>query len=142
MNGDQIERLLRNVKEFDGVFSVDNLPDEPRLLVCNLDPSHRSGSHWICIYVDDKTVGEYFDSLGRAPDGALECYMNSKCSSWTYSRRQLQSILSAFCGHYCVYFCLLRSRGLTMNNIVASFSSDTAFNDYYVHSFVCRSVSK
>ena len=58
---------------------------------------------WIS-HVDDKTVGEYFDSLGRASDGALECYMNSKCSSWTYSRRQLQSILSAFCGHYCVYF--------------------------------------
>ena len=44
----------------------------------------------------DETVGEYFDSLGRAPDRALECYMNSKCTNWTYSRRQLQSILSAF----------------------------------------------
>ena len=29
-----------------------------------------------------------------------------------------------------------------MNNIVASFSSNTAFNDYYVHSFVCRNASK
>jgi len=29
-----------------------------------------------------------------------------------------------------------------MNNIVASFSNDTAFNDYYVHSFVCRTLKK
>jgi len=29
-----------------------------------------------------------------------------------------------------------------MNNIVASFSNDTAFNDYYVHSFVCRNSKK
>jgi len=29
-----------------------------------------------------------------------------------------------------------------MNNIVASFSHDTAFNDYYVHSFVCRTLKK
>jgi len=141
MNGHQIERLLRNVKEFDGVFSIDNLPDKPTLLVCNLDPSHKSGSHWICICVSG-IVGEYFDSLGRAPNRTLEHYMSSKCSNWTYNRCQLQSVLSAFCGHYCVYFCLLRSRGLAMNNIVASFSSDTAFNDYYVHSFVCRSLSK
>ena len=143
MNGEQIERLLRNIKEFDGVFAIDNLPDNPRMLVCNLDPSHRSGSHWICICVNG-TVGEHFDSLGRAPNLLLERerYMIAKCSKWTYNRRQLQSVLSAFCGHYCVYFCLLRNRGITMNNIVASFSSDIAFNDYYVHSFVCRNASK
>ena len=88
------------------------------------------------------TVGEYFDSLGRAPNLLLERYMVAKCSKWTYNRRQLQSVLSAFCVHYCVYFCLLRNRGITMNNIVASFSSDTAFNDYYVHSFVCRNALK
>ena len=106
MDGEQIERLLRNIKEFDGVFAIDDLPDNPRLLVCNLDPSHRRGSHWICICVNG-TVGEYFDSLGRAPNLLLERYMIakcSKCSKWTYNRRQLQSVLSAFCRHYCVYF--------------------------------------
>jgi len=35
-----------------------------------------------------------------------------------------------------------KSLGLTMNNIVASFSCDTAFNEYYVYSFVCRNASK
>jgi len=37
---------------------------------------------------------------------------------------------------------MLRSRGVSMNNIVASFSNDTAFNDYYVDSFECRNLKK
>jgi len=61
----------------------------------------------------------------------LECYMNVVCSSWTYNSRQLQSVLGDW-----VYFCALRSTGLTMNNIVASFTNNTAFNDYYVHLLV------
>ena len=140
INGEQIKRLLRNTRQFDGVFSSDTLPSWPRLLVNNTDPSHRNGTHWICIYVDGENgTGEYFDFLGRAPNETFHRYMNAVCSSsWTYNSRQLQSILSAFCGHYCVYFCALRSGGLSMSNIVATFSNDTAFNDYYVHSFSCR----
>jgi len=30
------------VRDFDGVFSIDNLPDDPHLLVCNTDlPTNR-----------------------------------------------------------------------------------------------------
>ena len=91
------------------VFSSDALPADPRLLVCNLDQSHREGTHLICIYVDGETgTGEYFESLGRPPIESLERYMNGACScNWYYNDRQLQNILSAFCGYYCVYFCML-----------------------------------
>ena len=123
MDGKQIEQLLRNSRQFDGVFSSDTLPASPRLLVCNLDPSHRKGTHWICIYVGENGSGEYFDSLGHPPNKTLERYMNVVCSSWTYNSRQFQSILSAFCGQCCVYFCALKSKGLTVNNIVASFTN-------------------
>jgi len=38
MNFDEIERFLRaRVRDFDGVFSIDNLPDDPHLLVFNKD---------------------------------------------------------------------------------------------------------
>jgi len=40
MNSDEIDRFLRaRVRDFDGVFSIDTLRDDPRLLVCNTDPS-------------------------------------------------------------------------------------------------------
>ena len=39
MNSVEIDRFLRpRLRGFDGVFSIDNLPDDPRLLVCNTDP--------------------------------------------------------------------------------------------------------
>ena len=64
-------------------------------------PSNKPGDHWICIHVDKHAdVGEFFDSLGRPPDTVLKRYMDAACKHWTYNSRQLQSVVSAFCGHY------------------------------------------
>ena len=67
MNTAEIDRILRRegARDFDGVFSVDTLPDRPRLLVCNTDPSHRSGRHWVAICVKD----------GRRPSAEFERYI-------------------------------------------------------------------
>jgi len=135
MNTDEIERKLS--RRIDGVFSIDTLPDKPRLLVCNTDPSDKPGQHWVCIHVEDGR-GEYFDSFGRRPTTLFERYLNRHCCSWTFNDRQLQSVVSKFCGHYCIYYCMLRSRGVDMRKIVSSFSSDTGLNDALVHGFVCR----
>jgi len=142
MNTDEIRRALRGTKNFDDVYSIDTLPPRPRgLLVCNTQPSNKPGDHWICIHVDKHAdVGEFFDSLGRPPDTVLKRYMDAACKHWTFNSRQLQSVVSAFCGHYCIYFCVLRSRDITMNEIVASFSNDTGFNDCMMHAFVCRNI--
>jgi hypothetical protein len=139
MNTEQIDRILkRNIDYFDGVFSCDRLPDRPRLLVSNTDPANRPGQHWIAIFVDCDGRGEYFDSFGCEPSDIFRRYMNRYCVNWTYNHRQLQSVVSRFCGHYCVYYCLLRSRGLDMCKIVSSFTNDTGFNDIMVHEFVCN----
>jgi len=45
MNLEEIERALRHVRDFDGVFDAGNLPDKPHLLVANNDPSSRPGRH-------------------------------------------------------------------------------------------------
>jgi len=48
MNGEDIERAVRRrMRRFDGVFTADRLPNDPCLLVCNTDPSHRLGEHWV-----------------------------------------------------------------------------------------------
>ena len=139
MNTDEIDRVLRaHLRDFDGVFSIDNLPEDPRLLVCNTDPSDRPGRHWIAIYVDENGRGDFFDSFGRRPNAYFERYMNRHCLTWNFNDVQLQSIVSKFCGHYCIYFCILRSRGFDMRRIVHSFSSDTGLNDVLVHAYVCR----
>jgi hypothetical protein len=142
MNTREIERFLqadticRGV--FQGVFSADTLPRKPRLLVCNTDESSKPGLHWIAIHVDTDGRGEYFDSFGRAPDKHFEDYMNKHCIRWTFNRKQLQSIISSFCGYYCCMFCMLSCRRVDMTNIVKMFTTDTAFNDSIAHSFVCN----
>ena len=140
MRTDEIRKALRNTKLFDDVYSVDTLPTRPHgLLVCNLDPSDRPGSHWVAIYVDSYgSRAEYFDSFGKEPNNTIKSYLDRWSKHWTYNCRQLQSVVSLLCGHYCIYFCMLRNSGLTMCEIVSTFSTDTAFNDIHVHAFVCR----
>ena len=141
MKTSQIDRILESGAVyrpvFQGVFSVDTLPPKPRLLVCNTDPSTKPGSHWVAIYVDKNGRGEYFDSFGRAPQREFEDYMNKHCRVWTFNKRQLQSVISRFCGYYCCFFCLFRCRNIEMTNIVKHFTIDTALNDSIVHRFIC-----
>ena len=141
MNTREIDRLVRSDgacrQIFQGVFSVDTLPNEPRLLVCNTDPSIKPGKHWIAIFVDSTERGEYFDSFGQKPSGILEDYMNERCNDWIYSTRQLQSIVSSYCGFYCCFYCMLRCRDFDLTRIVNFFTKDTGFNDSIVHGFVC-----
>jgi len=136
MNTEEIDHVLRRAKDFDGVFSADNLPENPCLLVVNTDPASQPGRHWVCMSMKDG-YGEYFDSFGRPPTANFERYLNRHCSSWTFNDRQLQSVISRFCGHYCIYYCVLRTRDVDMRKILSSFTTDTAFNDVLVHGFVC-----
>jgi len=142
MNTREIERFLEADtvcrRVFQGVISADTLPNRPRLLVCNTDKSTKAGEHWIAIHVDEEGRGEFFDSFGRAPNKHFEAYMNKHCIRWTFNRKQVQSIISTFCGYYCCMFCMLRCRSFDMNRIVNLFTTDTAFNDSIVHSFVCN----
>ena len=81
--------------------------------------------------------GEYFDCFGRRTSAEFERYMNRHCRYWTFNDKRLQSVVSQFCGHYCICCCLYRSSGIDMRKIVCSFNSDTALNDVLVHALVC-----
>ena len=140
MNGSSIEKALDRCRPtFRGVYSIDTLPTNGRgLMVVNTDPSDRPGTHWIAIYVDSEGIrGEYFDSLGREPHAIFRRYLQKNCEDWIYNERQIQSVASRFCGHYCVYYCTLRCHGVDLRRIVSHFTDDTGFNDVLVHDFVC-----
>lgn len=141
MNTRDIDRFVRSDETcratFQGVFSVDTLPEKPRLLVCNTDPATWPGEHWVAIFADSKRRGEYFDSFGRKPPAVLERYMNEHCIDWVYNARQLQSVVSSYCGFYCCFYCMFRCRGFDLTRIVNLFTRDTGFNDSIVRGFVC-----
>ena len=55
----EIQKYYENESRFNGVFSRDNLDSA----VINLDEYHDIGTHWVALYVNNKTI-TYFDSFG------------------------------------------------------------------------------
>jgi hypothetical protein len=149
MNGSRIDWILRRDAKcspmFLGVFARDRLPSSidrsrPALLVCNTDAHDMPGEHWIAIYIEDSSYGEYFDSFGRPPDAPFRTFLHRHCSRWIYADRHLQSVISRFCGHYCIFYCVHRARGKNLNAIANMLTYDTGLNDYLIHNFVCHTI--
>ena len=70
----EIQEYYQNEPRFNGVFSRDNLPNTIRpkgldsavkngAYIINLDEYHDIGTHWVPLYVNNKTI-TYFDSFG------------------------------------------------------------------------------
>ena len=92
-----------------GVFPCDRLHKRfktPELLVCNTDPHYAPGEHWVVLYVENSSYGEYFDSFGRPPDAPFRTFLDVNCNYWIFNDRHLQSAISGFCGHYYIVYCL------------------------------------
>ena len=142
MNSTKINELLskRIGHQFLGVFSIDRLPARlpprrPLLLVCNTDTHDKPGEHWVALYIDRH--GEFFDSFGQPPHQIFKRYLEKYCNSFVYSSRQLQSSISQYCGHYTVFYCLVKTLKYNLDDIVNSLTEDTNLNDTLVHNFVC-----
>ena len=66
MNTNEISEYLNRDLIFSkicyGVYpanKISKLRSLPALIVCNTDPSSRPGEHWIVLYVDENSRGEY-----------------------------------------------------------------------------------
>ena len=136
--------LPRCRDKFLGVYASDRLPcvlprRRPLLMVANTDPHDKPGEHWVAMYFGRDGKGEYFDSLAQRPVKSIfKRYMNKNCSSWKTIGRQIQSIISFYCGHYATYYCLYRSLGYSMEELLRPFAHDTSLNDVLVHSIICH----
>ena len=72
MNTRQITKVLEKDPVtklyFQGVFPSDQLPSSilryPAVLVANVDPHEKPGSHWCAFYFTQDQKGEFFDSYG------------------------------------------------------------------------------
>ena len=66
----EIQAYYQNEPRFNCIYSRDNLPERSSTekikngeYVINLDEYHDIGTHWVALYVNNKTV-TYFDSFG------------------------------------------------------------------------------
>lgn len=147
MDGSRIESILKKDAKcgpkFYGVFASDRLPNRlagrgSKLMVCNTDPHDEPGQHWVVLYIEDSSYGEYFDSFGMPPNIPFSTFLNKHCTRWIFNERHLQSSISHYCGHYCIFYCLHRARDKNINAIANLLTTDTGLNDYLVHNYVCK----
>ena len=60
----EVSKYYQNDCRFIGVYSRDNLPNKIKDgAYVHLDEYYDTGTHWIALYVNNKTV-TYFDSFG------------------------------------------------------------------------------
>ena len=89
---------------FIGVYSRDNLPDKIKdgAYVINLVEYSDIGTHWIALYVNNKTV-TYFDSFGieHIPKEITNFTNNKNIIANIYG---VQNYESTMCGYFCIEF--------------------------------------
>ena len=128
----------KNTKDtFINVFSWDTVPtnlSKKRFsLVCNLSKSNNSGTHWIAVFSNGKTL-EIFDSFAligeRLTNSKLEQLSKKLKLKIKTNKKRLQSLYSDTCGHYCLGYIIFKSKGYCLTSFNRLFShSDFITND-------------
>jgi hypothetical protein len=125
MNTLEIDTLLKKHPHsrpvFKGVYArkrLLRLLNVPSALVGNTDPDHRMGQHWVAIYIDANSKGEYYEPIGRPP--FLRDYVNfmkKHCHTGTYNTVRVQEEGSTVCGHHCISYLIHRCAGHSMTDV-------------------------
>jgi hypothetical protein len=106
---------------FKGVYARNRLPrllNVPSALVGNTDPDHRMRQHWVAIYIDANSRGDYYDPTGRPPHkSAYVNFMNKHCLHWTCNTVRVQEEGSTVCGHHCIFYLFHRCAGHSMTDV-------------------------
>lgn len=123
MNTNQILNLVtKHSDNFGGVFPADglNFLKNDRLYILNTDPSQKKGQHWVAMYVNNDLC-EFFDSFGKPPIYYHQYwheYLIAKSKKYIYNKSKLQKYSSEDCGKFCIFYVVLRSKGIHFENII------------------------
>ena len=106
----EIQEYYQNEPRFNGVFSRDNLGSAVKngAYVINLDEYHDIGTHWVALYVYNKTI-TYFDSLGVEHKIITNIY-------------RIQAYDSIMCGYFCIGFINFMFNGKSLTDYTNPFS--------------------
>ena len=105
-----------------GVYSRDNLPNKIKdgAYVINIDEYYDIGTHWITLYVNNKTV-TYFDSFGieHIPKEIKKFIGNRNIISNIY---RIQNYHLIMCGYFCIGFIDYMFKGKSLTDYTNLFS--------------------
>ena len=136
----EIQEYYQNEPRFDGVFSRDNLPNRIKngAYVINLDEYRDIGTHWVALYVNNKTI-IYFDSFGveHIPKEVMKFTGNEQSSSAKARNEKIitniygiQAYDSIMCDYFCIGFINFMFNGNSLTDYISLFSpNDFKKND-------------
>ena len=117
--------------DFFGVYSRDTLPDKIRdgAYVVNLDEYFNIGTHWIALYVNNKTV-TYFDSFGieHIPKEIKNVINNKNIIANIY---RIQNYDSIMCGYFCIGFINYMIKGKSLTDYTNLFSANNLMKLFF-----------
>ena len=122
-----LNKLMKdlNSKSFIGTYPINKIPKLSNYkkkisLIVNLDPSFKKGSHWVSIFCINGQI-IYFDSFGRKPNKIIYNILLRSKKKIIYNKKKVQSVLSNFCGFYCIGFILSQERGFDLKKFLNTF---------------------
>ena len=122
----EIETYYQNEPRFNGVYSRDNLSNKIKngAYVINLDEYSDIGTHWVALYVNNKTV-TYFDSfeVEHIPKEIKKFIGNKNIIANIF---RIQAYDSVMCGYFCIGFIDFMFSG----NSLADFTNVFSPNDF------------
>ena len=133
----EIQAYYQNEPRFNGVFSRDNLPNNNNdnnnnnnnnndikdgAYVINLDEYRNIGTHWMALYVNNKTI-TYFDSFGveHIPKEIMKFIDNRNIITNIY---RIQAYDSIMCSYFCIAFINFMFNGNSLTDYTSLFSSN------------------
>ena len=117
----KIQMYYQNEPRFNGVYSRDNLHDKIKdgEYVINLDEYSDIGTHWIALYVNNKTV-TYFDRFGVEDIAEkIKKFINNK--NIVANIFILKAYGSVMCGYFSIGFIDYVLKG---NNLISLFTKE------------------
>ena len=119
----EIQKYYENETRFNGVFSRDNLPNnniKNGVYVINLDEYRDIGTHWIALYVNNKTM-IYFDFFGveHIPKEIMKFIGNKNIITNIY---RIQAYDSIMCSYFCIGFINFMFHGNSLTDYTSLFS--------------------
>lgn len=127
LSNEYVENLARLLSDgsFIGCFPIDLLPNinnsnHQISLIINLDPSYKSGSHFVSIF-KSKEIFTYFDSFGSEPPKEIIDFIIHFNLPYISNKQKIQSDNSQFCGFFCLGFILAQELGITVQEFTNLF---------------------
>ena len=119
----ETEAYYQNEPRFNGVFSRDNLPNnniKHGAYAINLDEYHDIETHWVALYVNNKTV-TYFGSFGveHIPKEIIKFIDNKNIITNIFRMQAYDSIM---CYYFCIRFINFMLKGNSLTDFTNLFS--------------------